>query len=948
MSSRVPSDRAHTNQSVKNTDSSLTRTPEETAAIPVLSPGMMNVNQWIQMQRLVGNQAMNRQVTQQQRASSSRPIQRAGGGTPKSPLEQRTEELGADCIAVAPTIAQEMYTDLVKFSGEQMQAYLIKDKQMQALRDSLNSKARGLVEDNIDTISGEDHQLADAKRHAEENVAKAKILEVTIKKFAEETINSELTSSKQSHLETKARDGYNIIKANPSTSLEKQKNAARSQAKKTAYAEYKRIQTEALSKVKQETITKVTQDAKFLDGTVEVGDLGKSEANKRIALEAQLVQDADVDTVYTNKLYDPIKEAVLMKLGVGRGAWRRSDELNEFREKMKASAREQANTEIDSQISTNTSITSAVGKKYKAMIAKKEAYKMAKGSVDSVMEKEAIVITDRVLPAAAMKKELQDAAQSSAYDVARNDANATKKIREAALSGARKKAIELLKANQTKAVNEARKITKGDKATAGSTADTAKQDELSTEVKDQITTDRVAEKAIHLALEAKDINSGLAKIGKILDLAAPNPGDTSSYEFELKIPVHESGVYVLFGLAGEASRELKELTVSTEITFGAGFHTFGFDANFRAGFYLESQSKDSKGVMNLISYGMYRELRVVAPKAADYFWGQGGKSGMEQVEEAELWAAMIEEQDLNKEGSHVDIGLVTRLQAEANAGVAEMGGTVGYKLLSRFDKEAIDRIGGSGFGDTTDLTKLKEKAKRMKTGATRQVFDATAEAKVKIGGTSIGFALEGEASVVNWRLRAFEISAKGTIPFQFGEEAAEWAQIAAKVATPIAGASKNVFGIILSRVRREKDADATNTGSVADAGTDVLFTVPQFDEAGKSLAESIQGDETVNDTIRGWLTGDSAASAIEKVGKVALASQLDLSIGFSKEWGPTGMSKGWEIYLEVGQTKKFEIDAEFVKFGVEKSKRLGKLAFGRDEGGGYGVSGEVLGMQFGG
>lgn len=947
MSSRVPSDRTAASNQTKSTDSSLARTPEETASIPVASPGMMNMNQLLQMQRVVGNQAMNRQVTQL-RASNPGTIQRAGSGAPKSPLELRTEELEADCTAAAPAIAQEMYQDLVKFSGEQLQAYLVKDKQMKALRDSLNSKARGMVELNIDATGGADHQKADAKRHADDNVAKAGILEETIKKYAQLTIQTELTSSKQDALETKAKVGYKTVGPNPSTSSEKQKIAARSQAKKLAYAEYKRIQDEALTKVKEETITKVTQDAKFLDGKVEVGDLGKAEADKRQSLESQLVQDADVDTVYTNKLYEPIKQAVLMKLGVGRGAWRRSDELNEFRDKMKTSAREQANTEIDSQMSTNTSIASAVGKKYKAMIAKKEAYKMSKGSVDSVMEKEAITITDRVLPAADMKKKLKEAAQSSAYDVARNDGAAVKKIREAALNGARKKAIELLKTNQTIAVNEARKITKGDKGTTGSTADTAKQGELSSDVKAQITTDRVAEKAINLAMEAKDINSGLAKIGKILDLAAPNPGDTSSYEFELKIPVHESGVYVLFGLAGEASRELKELTVSTEITFGAGFHTFGFDANFRAGFYLESQSHDSKGVMNLISYGMYRELRVVAPKAADYFWGQGGKSGMEQVEEAELWAAMIEEQDLKKEGSHVDIGLVTRLQAEANAGVAEMGGSLGYKLLSRFDKEAIERIGGSGFGDTTDLTKLKEKAKRIKTGATRHVFDATAEAKVKIGGTSIGFGLEGEASIVNWRLRAIEISATGTIPFQFGEEAAEWAQIAAKVATPIAGASKNVFGIIMSKVRREKDAETKATGSVADAGTDILFTVPQFDEAGKSLANSIQGDETVNDTIRGWLTGDSTASAIEKVGKVALASQLDLSIGFSKEWGPTGASKGWEIYLEVGQTKKFEIDAEFVKVAVEKSKRLGKLAFGMDESGSMGVSGEVLGHQFGG
>lgn len=96
------------------------------------------------------------------------------------------------------------------------------------------------------------------------------------------------------------------------------------------------------------------------------------------------------------------------------------------------------------------------------MMAKKESHATSKGSVDAAMTTEAVNITKRVLPEGDIKKLLKEAAQTSAYGVARTNAPGVK-VNEAALVGAEKKAIELLKSKQTEAVNAVRSITKGDK-----------------------------------------------------------------------------------------------------------------------------------------------------------------------------------------------------------------------------------------------------------------------------------------------------------------------------------------------------------------------------------------------------------------------------------------------------------------------------------------------------
>jgi len=939
--SRSPKPTAPNNRSAPVNASSAPVQSQPATQSPVVSPGQL-----IQLQQTIGNQSVSRQHGGQ--AQQPPPMQRSTGGAStapqKSPKDLRKDELNADRDLQAAAKSQQLYDGLIQQTSLHIHTFLNTDKQASSLRASLQAKAKSKVEENIDqNATAADHAKANAKLYAGEHVAEKAIVSETLKKYASETVKSKLPTSQKSLLAAKFIEGYNKTEPRPEISLPKQVIAANTQAMREAAQEAERLSSVSLVQIKKDAIDKAKQSAGFLDSGVDVGDLGKEEVEKRHGMEGSLVQAAVIDTIYSNKLYEPIKQAVVMKLGVGRGAWRRSKELNEFRQKMKDAAREQARTDIDNQLNTNalTSSKTDLDKKFTGMMAKKESHATAKGSVDKVMLTEADKITKQVLPAEGTKKQLKEAAQTSAYGIARTNITGVK-VSEAALNGAEKKAIELLKTKQTDAVNVVRSITKGKTA-----PDTAKKSELAAGTKEQVTTDDIAGKAIKKTVEAPTLNKGLFVIGKVLDLAAPNIGDSSSFSFDLKIPVHASGAYVLFGLAGSVGREDKELTMTAEITFGAGFQTFGFDANFRAGFFLESIGTDSAGVMNLTSYGMYRQIRNISDKAADYLWGMGGKSGMQEVEEAEIWAAMIEEQELQKAGNHVDIGLTFKGEAEANAGVAEMGAALGYKFLGRFDKEALEKQSPSGFGGATDLTKLKEKAATLRRGMNVHVMEASAEAKVKLGGNDISFGLEAAGSVINNNLRSLEITASGSIPFQFGEDASEWVKIASKVATPVAGSAKNLVGFITSKVKKDKDIAAKGAGSALDTGTDLLFVVPQFEAVGKSLASKIQGDETVNDTIRGWLTGDSSASAIEQGNKIALASSLDLSIGFSKKWDKVGASKGWEIALEVSQTKSFEVEAGIVNVAVEKSKRLGKLQYEQDASGAGSISGELGGHEIG-
>ncbi len=875
-------------------------------------------------------------------------LQRSGGKQnlleqQVSPIDQRKQELEQERDNHTPLIAQQLHQYIIAEADSQIQRFLNSDKAALALREELKRAATAKVEANIDGVDGvTDEEKADAKRYAQEHVEKAGVIGAALRDYTREVVSASVSSEQKQKLQNDAAAGWESVSPNLKTPLQKQVAEAQKQAIKRGRSNAD-AQLLTLTQEMKASLTKmIQQNDKLLNSSVDSSELlkdaGISEVQQRHDMDQDLVKDGVITTVYDNKLFDPIKQAVLMKLGVGRGQWRRSDELNRFRDKMKQAARTQANEDIDAQLDANalTASKGNAGKRYYGMLAKSEAYATSKESVNKTMENEAIAITKRVLPLEATLKALKTAAQSSAYDVARTQGADPKKIEAAARNAAKIKAIELLKMKQTVAVKEARKITKGDKE-ANTGPDIGKQLELKQGVQEQVKQDEIGTKAIKYVIESDTMDKGMSKVGLIMNTAAPNPGDSAAFEFELKIPIAQSGAYVLFALGAEAEREPDELTVNAQFTFGAGFTTWGFDANFRAGLYLESQAKDANGVTKLLSYGIYRQIRKLSNKAAETLWGHGGKSGMSKTDEAELWAAMVEQTHMQGD-NYVDVGLITKLAADINAGVAELGGEIGYKRLTHYDKETLEEQSREGVGDTTNFDRLKEKAESLGFGANKHIIEAAASAEVKLGDNAVGFELEGAGTILNGRLRELEIGGTASIPFEFGEEGADWAKMMSKIVTPAVGAGKNVVGLIKSKLQSDKEFGSKALGSGMDLGTSIMMTIPEFESVGASLAEKIQGDETVNDTIRELLTGEKSVSAIEKANKILLSSTLDGTISFTKEWDKDGNPDQWEIAFEVKNTKSFEVDAEVVKVGVEKSSRLLKLGLGKGEDGTYGLT----------
>ncbi|MCU6794012.1 hypothetical protein OB236_18075 [Paenibacillus sp. WQ 127069] len=958
MSERVPDNRSNSQTKTIQTSSPTT----EMGIAPVMDSHQLTPARILQLQSTLGNRAVQGLVQRMRNDSSV--IQRAGGAgtatptggtavTPTvpsiTPAEQRKLDLEAERDIVVPALAVQALGEVREKVKQETTAYLKTDSKAKGIRESVTNKAIADVKSNIDAdVTASANEKADAKKYAAQHAESSGAVGKALVAYAEELTTAKVADDNKTELEKKAKEGFELVVPKTKVALDIQKSKAAEEAKKKMDTYAKTLIKTYSGTSKLEIVRNAEQDNTFINTKVNVGTAGSEEIQKRHSLDGGLAFTAEYEKVYQDVLVAPMKKAALLKLGVGRREFRRSKELNEFRQKLKDSAREQARADIDSDIDTN-SLTASKGemtKQYYAMAAKTKAYASSKVSVDAVMGTEADAIVEKVVPKITTTEGLKQAGKTSAYDIARENAQATDKIKAAAVSGATLKATELLKEKKSEAINDARKLTKGDKEVAGSTPDAAKTAAINTGVKTEVTRDEIGKKAIKESVTADNLSSGFAKLGKLIDISTPNAGDASSFDVELKIPFASASgggqAYFLFGFGGEAERESDELSVNTQITLGAGFQTFGFDANFRLGLFLEAKGKDTTNVMNLLSYGLYRQ---VPQSAAEYFWGQGGKSGESTRIEAEKWAMMIEEQDMSGDGS-VDVGLLMKIAMEANAGVAEFSAELAYKRLSRYNKEVIAEKGKDAAGVKLPANLRGDSIGK---GEIRNVVDAATEIEVKFGKDSVAFGLEGSMVFVrtgdDLRIRELSLEASGTVPSQFGEESGEFTRIASKISAACVGSGKNLIALLKKTANQESDKGKRAVGTALDSGSDALFMGDHFDQIGASLAEKIQGDETVNDTIRSWVTGDEMrSSASETVNKIGLSNALKFALSFEKKWNAAGVGGDWEVALEASQVKSMEVDAEIVKVAVEKSKRLGKIGLA-SKGGALSGSAEALGHE---
>ncbi|GBF72259.1 hypothetical protein PA598K_00497 [Paenibacillus sp. 598K] len=916
-----------------------TQAPQQTATQTPTSPPVQGTQSPtpLDLRNTLQRSLGNRNLARSQQSSGS------GSPPPSGPSKEeiRQGELDLQKDATANRLADKYFTGLQSTTATELTTFLAKDKQTAALRNSLRQAAISAVQQQVEnTGSVTDQQKKDAKSYAEQLVDSQNVLGETLKKYAGSTATPRLGDTQKEKLQTKAKEGFAMVAPKPGVELSKQLKEADKSAEKQTVGEARQIGEATLTAGKQSILQDMQNDLGALSVHVDIKTLGTDEAGKRSRLENSLFDATVIDQVYKASLADPIRQVVLLKLGVGRSAFRRSDELNAFRDSLKEAGRTQARTDIDNQLDSNslTSGKSNVGKQYYGMLAKAESHSTSKSSVDKVMGTHADSILTQLLPQEPTTKQLKEAAQTSAYSVARSHADAGDKIAKASKTGAQAKAAELYKIIMPKAESEARKVTKGDKET-GAGPDLIKRSELITQVGQQVTADDIAGKAIKYVIEEDSLNKGFAKVAKIIDLAVPAAGDSASLEFELKIPI-QAGAYFLISLGAEAEKEEGELSLESQVSIGGGFGGFGLDVNASVGFFLAAQGSNSHSAVNLMSYGMYRQMRKFSAGAADSLWGHGGKSGKSKLEEAELWAAMIEQQEMSNEDNHVDVGLTSQVAAEVNAGVFEAEAALGHKRLNRYDKDAVTDKAGS-FGDSTDLAKLAEKATALLSGSKRRTLEFESALSLEIAGTGVDFGIALELAWMDGTLKEVEIAVEAGLPFQYGEETTEWAKTLAKLVAPISGLVKNSVGAVQNTMKDKKGA--SYAGTAADIGTDTLFLVPEFDAWGESFASQLQDQDEIQEQMRSWFTSEEL-DADELSNKIALSSTMDFSLNISAEKDDAGKFSKWEVSLEIGQTKGLEIEAGIMTLAIEKSKRLGKLALSK-ENGAYGLKGGLVGIE---
>jgi hypothetical protein len=219
-----------------------------------------------------------------------------------------------------------------------------------------------------------------------------------------------------------------------------------------------------------------------------------------------------------------------------------------------------------------------------------------------------------------------------------------------------------------------------------------------------------------------NMKSSLEKLGFLIDASVPNLADKSKLEVEVKIPVDPSGVgFVGFHLVCQNERKkAKQLNTRCELTVTGGAKFAGLaELKAEIGGYFESEGEDSKMVMRMISYAIYRrfvESSVLPVEMSNFMWG--GTTTSVGYKRAERWASKVEKDSfgLDDKGqakkNFVETGMVGG--GTASGGIKDVGGVglsgkVGIKgsYGTRYDNKSISenrKKQGGQIGDTHEYT----------------------------------------------------------------------------------------------------------------------------------------------------------------------------------------------------------------------------------------------------
>lgn len=771
---------------------------------------------------------------------------------------------------------------------------------------------------------------------------------------------------------------------------EKHLKQATEKAKELVNAKAKEIATSLAVTLNNDQKKKDLVAAATAKAKGSVDQKAESEADKRNKADAT-IEDAVKDPIKAAN--DEINAATLLYLEKGLGAygtgWFRSAEFKKFHASMKDHARTSGQNSTQAAIKDQRNGGNKQGAEfeYQTMQAQLQTHAAAKGELRGVMKDFAAELLGQAQGLYKVTDELHKPATTSAWAALRanpaDDKNkaAAKKAAATAVKTAKPAIETAFHDKATKLKNDYVKV-KGADGKEDEQGGKAKTDELnSNKVETHFGAggkgEEFGKKMITKAMEAPSASKGLELVGKLIDAAAPQVGDSAELEIELKIPCTH-GAFAYFTVKGEAARA-KNMELGLTIGFGAGWEAVGISA--RGGFlvFLKSSAADTVTAMQLIHYGAFRNLTHVSDDMANFWAGakdskKTGK-GDQQVgknEQAELWAAMMEERTFGKDkDAYVEVGGGIAGKAKLNAGVG-LGVEGSLTTARRWDREVFENIDKAGqqpppqgqqapapttkqlgtIGERTDAQgNLKSRADRKLMAQNKrkaieqhvkrvQEFKMAASMDAEAGGVKFGIGIEGK-----WKsLEGWGFAAKASVPYDPQDTGSSGltSKIAGAYVPAAMGGIKKIYDAYKAKHGNDQDknnVEARGVGGTLDAGEDLLVGL---DAGGmthgllKGLADANpQGmkagtDEFTNDTARMWLGNHMG------MGKV-MGESGDMSkpVSDAPVAHPFGSTSTLEVELSVeqkpGEKPKFS-------FKVRKAK---ELRMGADLGGGVGLKGKL-------
>jgi hypothetical protein len=645
----------------------------------------------------------------------------------------------------------------------------------------------------------------------------------------------------------------------------------------------------------------------------------------------------EVVDAWKTKAEADVLEYLLKGLGVGGTNIFRSSEVKEFRNQMKTSAREQAYTDVDATIAKDTEHGAAT-KQHVRNEARTIAYKDSKASVDDKLTGDAKRWAKTVMIQS--QPTLDDVFRELQQSVAAalQGGSDSKRV-SAAKKAATKQVKERLKP-EVVVIHERAQKYKNDlvKPETDSAKQIAKDDRtrLEKQVKEKTHEQGVGEKSVEKAFKAATTDEGLGMVGKLLDQVVPNAGDQVALSVELQIPLGETPGFISIKLEGKAARGItgamtsgvpvfgkpSRLEVMGKFSLGGGAEAFGIKGDLSVGFFVRAGADGTAATMKAMSYAAYRAACGVNGKLGDWWAGTGKASDKEAVERAEAWAAMVEEQVFGADdGAFADVGGSVGASGGLNAGVFEVGASVGGEAFRRYDqsglKASLDKGGQQRFAQPVGQGAQAAKDRRKDAaGRTVGSFAISESVGVNILGQKTGFGIslsfehskgDNNDLASNWGV---EITAGiGFAPGDMTE--------VAKIAVGIIGGLVSAVQSLVAVAKKNK------VGSVAD---EVASGASMINAGlGNQITDALGSIWSVDGSKFDNALGDST-TAIEKASGLGTSGSLTVAVLF-------GMAGGKKVFrFEIRESKTLD-----VKFGIgnvgatvkaERGKRL--MAVGYD------------------